>query len=687
MSIKWFRELSRRDTTIAGGKGASLGEMTQAGIPVPPGFVVTTDAFDRFLREAELEADIETILHTVNHEQVSSVERASEHIRALILAAAMPEDLANEITQAFKELNAPLVAVRSSATAEDGAKAAWAGQLESFLNTNDASLLNHVKACWASLFTPRALFYRHEQNLPTQTISVAVVVQAMVESEVSGIAFSVHPISEDRNQLLIEASYGLGEAIVSGQVTPDNYVVEKEPRRILETNVHAKTRGIFGSEHGNAWQDVPVEKRDVSALTTKQIEELAELVIAIERHYGFPCDIEWAFERGTFYIVQSRPITTLKMPTNNPADAVLASDLKHRGVFERVVQFPSIPVIYIEAMLACYEPNAFAASLGLRYAPTTVYWLDDQTEGWIVPQTKIQVTDQAVIELIDRELQRFAQEAQKMLAPIVSRPIPDYVVEELREALLMVNRVSTEIYQRFIFLTDELLNPSDDALIHRLQETRLHLDGLVVNYLFKAYENLICAFTDEYKMSSKIVERATTAELLRALAGETLSETELEGRAIAFVFINGTRHTLLGGEAKAVAHALREQDPTRFNQRAAVQEGQLTGGVGHKGKVTGYVRVLRAADYQNQTAIAALREAQDYILVTPMTRPELVPYIKNAKAFVTDEGGVTCHAAIIAREMGKPCVIGTKFATQMLEDGDLVEVDANEGVVRVLNSS
>lgn len=308
-----FRNLDKNDAALAGGKGASLGEMTQAGIPVPPGFVVLAGTFEKFLAETDLGVEVDAILHAVDHDAMHTVEEASEKIQTLIKKARMPEDIAEEIKKEFKILDAKFVAVRSSATAEDGAENAWAGQLDSFLNTTEENLLEKVQHCWASLFTPRAIFYRFEKNLHKQKISVAVVVQKMVESEISGIAFSVHPVTEDRNQLIIEAGFGLGEAIVSGQITPDSYVVEKNPRNILDINVSTQERGIYRAQNGgNEWRDIPEPQASAQVLTEKQILELSEIILSIEKHYGFPCDIEWAFEGGKFYIVQSRPITTLK---------------------------------------------------------------------------------------------------------------------------------------------------------------------------------------------------------------------------------------------------------------------------------------------------------------------------------------------------------------------------------------
>src|SRR3989344_4287896 len=191
--IKEFKEIGKSDAAIAGGKGASLGEMASAGIPVPPGFVILADAFERFLEETDLNAEIDTVLHTVNQQEMHTVENASAKIQVLILDAKMPEDIAALIQTFYTKLDAQFVAVRSSATAEDSASAAWAGQLDSYLNTTEETLLTNGQKCWASLFTPRAIFYRFEKELHKQKISVAVVVQKMVQSEISGIAFSVHP--------------------------------------------------------------------------------------------------------------------------------------------------------------------------------------------------------------------------------------------------------------------------------------------------------------------------------------------------------------------------------------------------------------------------------------------------------------------------------------------------------------
>ncbi len=312
MFTKTFQNISKKDIDLAGGKGASLGEMTQAKIPVPPGFVVLAQAFDRFLEETDLNVEVQAIFDKINHEDPKSVEQSSKEIRALIRDVKFPEDIGREITKEFNKLGAEFVAVRSSATAEDSAIASWAGELESYLNVTEDNLLELVKKCWSSLFTPRAIFYRFEKELHKQKVSVAVVIQKMVQSEISGITFTVHPVTKDENQMVIEAGYGLGEAIVGGMITPDTYVINKKDFSFVDVNISQQEMMITKKgKQGVEEVGIPQEKQEQQKLANDRIIELAKICQNIEKHYQFPQDIEWAMEDDKFYITQSRPITTL----------------------------------------------------------------------------------------------------------------------------------------------------------------------------------------------------------------------------------------------------------------------------------------------------------------------------------------------------------------------------------------
>lgn len=345
---KTFNQIGKNDVDIAGGKGASLGEMIKVGIPVPEGFVILADAFNYFLEKSGLLAEVESELNKINFNDPNSVEETSERLRGLIEKVEIPAEIAAEVTKGYDQLRSvtkgyEFVAVRSSATAEDSLVASWAGELESYLYTSYDRLFNNIKKCWSSLFTPRALFYRHEKGMIKNHVAVAVVVQRMINSDVSGITFTVHPVTKDLNQMIIEAGWGLGEAIVGGMITPDDYIVSKSQNPITKSQINSKSqiknskqnkmeildiivneqeKMIVAKKDGGTEEvEVPISKQDKQKLTKEQILELSQICQKIEDHYGFPCDIEWAMEEvkseklkvksGRFYIVQSRPITTL----------------------------------------------------------------------------------------------------------------------------------------------------------------------------------------------------------------------------------------------------------------------------------------------------------------------------------------------------------------------------------------
>ncbi len=287
--VKDFKDINKNDVAIAGGKGASLGEMVKAGFPIPLGFVILASVFERFLAETD-----------INKEN-------SEKIRSLILKEKIPEDISEEILKAFNKLKTKYVAVRSSATAEDSKIDSWAGELETYLNSTELILLENIKKCWASLYTARALSYRVERNLHQKQVLVAVVIQKMIQSEISGICFTVHPVTKTKNQMIIEAGWGLGEIIVGGKITPDAYIIDKKNWSIIDVNISEQKIMIVGTKEIK----VPKSKRKKQKLDNRQIIKLAKICKKIEDHYKSPQDIEWAVENNIIYITQSRPITTL----------------------------------------------------------------------------------------------------------------------------------------------------------------------------------------------------------------------------------------------------------------------------------------------------------------------------------------------------------------------------------------
>ncbi len=332
--IVWFEQVGKDDVALVGGKGANLGEMTQAGIPVPPGFVVTAGAYFDFLQASGLKAKVAAALEGLDCRDNEALNRASSVVKGLIMSVPMPEDLAGEIVAAYRKMGLGPVAVRSSATAEDMPEASFAGQQSTFLNIEgENEVVEAVRACWASLFEARAIFYRNENGFDHMKVGIAVPVQRMVQSERSGVMFTVEPVTSDTSKIVVEAVIGLGEAIVSGQVTPDLFVVEKATLKILERNINDQPQQLVrnavadtGLEQ-NEWTPIAGGLGSQPKLTDDEVVQLAELARRVEQHYGCPQDIEWAKEEGCFYLVQSRPVTTIKEGGAPPVQAAADGEI------------------------------------------------------------------------------------------------------------------------------------------------------------------------------------------------------------------------------------------------------------------------------------------------------------------------------------------------------------------------
>jgi pyruvate,water dikinase len=323
--VRGLDALGRGDTVVAGGKGANLGEMTAAGFPVPSGFVVTGQAYLHALDLAGFRQRLLDIVDSADLDDSSALKLASDELRETVKDAGIPDDVRSAVLHAFQGLGPGVrVAVRSSATAEDTAEASFAGMNESFTNVNGATLTDRILDCWASLWGPRVVAYRHSLALIEEP-TIAVVVQKMVDSEASGVMFTVDPISQDPSRMLIEAAYGLGEVVVGGQVEPDTYVLSRSPDlsnldvQLSSARVGSKAYKITRAPDGTETRvDVPATERESRVLDDAQVMEIASLGLRIENHYGSPQDIEWALEDGSFAIVQSRPITTLEAQEGIP---------------------------------------------------------------------------------------------------------------------------------------------------------------------------------------------------------------------------------------------------------------------------------------------------------------------------------------------------------------------------------
>lgn len=313
MPVLWLSDVDKNDIPVVGGKAANLGELLRIEIPVPEGFVVDARTFRDFINRSNLKEKIYGLLKNLDVEKTEELNRTSEEIRKMISNAKMPEDIEREIRKAYKELGngeEVYVAVRSSATAEDLPDASFAGQQDTYLNVKgEDEVVRRVKDCWGSLFTPRAIYYRVQKGFKHEDVSIAVVVQRMVNSEKSGVMFTSHPVTGEK-KCVIEAVFGLGEAIVGGLVTPDTYVYDRIKKKLLEVKI-AEKKFMIVRKNGNERVELGEKGRE-RVLSDEEIKKLVDLGELIEEHYGKPQDVEWAIEGGEVYIVQSRPVTTIR---------------------------------------------------------------------------------------------------------------------------------------------------------------------------------------------------------------------------------------------------------------------------------------------------------------------------------------------------------------------------------------
>lgn len=316
-----------------GGKGASLVTMTEAGMPVPPGFVITTSAFDTFV-DAKLTSQVDELLNNLDTDDVAAVDEASTKIRQLILDCPVPDEIREASRIAYDKLQEQFdqqvpVAVRSSATAEDLPDASFAGQQDTYLWLNGyESVTEHVRHCWASLFTTRAILYRLKNDIPNEGLSMAVVVQKMVNAAAAGVAMTLDPTNGDRSKITVDASYGVGETVVSGTVTPDNIQLDKVTLDIITEHIGDKHVELIPDAATNSLleRDVEPARQEVRSISDEQLIAVAQLAKRAEKHYGTPQDIEWAVdadlpEGENILLLQSRPETvhSTKKPAAKPA--------------------------------------------------------------------------------------------------------------------------------------------------------------------------------------------------------------------------------------------------------------------------------------------------------------------------------------------------------------------------------
>lgn len=371
-----FAELAKDKIDLVGGKGANLGELVRANFPVPDGFCINVEAYKRLV--INLQEDINKILASIDWEKPTVIEEKSLQIRELIMKEEIPGEIAKEIIEGYSQIMGAdqpgwaLVAIRSSATAEDLPEASFAGQQETYLNIQGKKeVLEHVKGCWASLWTTRAMAYRHKQNYDHNMVFLSVVIQLMVEADIAGVAFSVNPLNGKEDEILITSAYGLGEVVVSGTVTPDTFILGKRTLAVLSKELGTKEKQLVGGSEGSTkLLDVPVERSQKFSLSDNQLKELGEIVCRVEEHYHCPQDIEWAFYNTKLYLLQSRPITTLNSCFNQEENLITGklSKLQKFMMDDLLEHYPEAPTSldYAVVLMSYQALLDWGTKLGLK---------------------------------------------------------------------------------------------------------------------------------------------------------------------------------------------------------------------------------------------------------------------------------------------------------------------------------
>ncbi|KKQ64404.1 MAG: Phosphoenolpyruvate synthase [Candidatus Daviesbacteria bacterium GW2011_GWA2_38_24] len=689
---KSLSKLSKKDVAIAGGKGASLGELLQAKILVPNGFVVLTDAFDKFLDDTDLRQEVLAQLDKVDQDKMHTIERASERIQQMILRANMPKEIAEIISKDFSSLGAKYVAVRSSATEEDSNSAAWAGQLETYLNTKEEALLENVKKCWASLFTPRAIFYRFEKKLKESNISVAVVVQEMIESEKAGIAFSVHPVTQDKNQMIIEAIFGLGETIVSGTITPDSYVVSKKDNKIIDINIHEQTKALYKKDGGgNEWRDLD-DKGTEQVLNEKAILKLAGIIKKIESHYNAPQDIEWAFANGKFFITQSRPITTLTR-TSPVSSRALIDTKQYIYVANREITLLEMSLI-IESYRHKYTEVNVLREFGKLLSDQAVIVGKGLSVDMYRTKESIKKAGDCSIALIKNDklfLHNLADISIKIAGKIIRK------IEGLK-ILISNENISQQQLKTFYMTWRELfLNFFPMQVLPLGFERSLEFnekDILIKNkevlinwrdktqYVQMQLEKVFATFLGQTKKKlKKDIRYHSDMEVIQSLTKEKVfNKNDINLRENGYLMIwdfeNEIPYSIYTGKEIIQTVSLLEKEKNIGDKPKNLMHGS---GIG-SGSCKAPAYILENKDDLNDVP-------QGCILVAKVLELEDIHKLKgkNICGVVTEEGGLTSHIAISGRELGVPIVVAVKNVTRLIQKDVLISIDADDGYITINN--
>ena len=802
MSIKFFKSINENDDV--GGKGLSLVKMYKNKFNVPNGYIIISDVFDNFLKENNIKNKIQNIIDNCDINNEENLERSSKEILEIIYKCDISENVKKSIFEYYLKLNCRYVAVRSSATSEDGKDHAWAGQLETYLNIDKNNIIESVKKCYSSVFSPRAIFYRIKNN-DKSDIKVAVVVQEMIQSEVSGIAFSINSTTSKKDEIVIEAGLGLGETVVSGKITPDTYIINKDENKIKSKQIKeqklkmSREEGITKCLKGSSQK----LSDDMILKVSKQVKE-------IEEFYNFPVDIEWAVYKGKVYILQCRPITTVNK-NNNLIDKIINAGNWNFYVSRKFNWFVENTEIYstlekyqkdllgfeiITKNYLCLNGDEYALDKDFdelcskfnNYFENDINFfqkfadiefdLTDKIKNYIKYLQNKNLTILSFTEL-KSEFEDFNDLYIKSFIPGMTRP-DEYLLDCLKKELInlkfnkndienIISKISTcpnyfelsyseehlsllkialkakkgedvqHLLDEHISKYDWIKGPVNFENTHFTKEDYLErLENLKNIDIKEKFENInkvrenndieYNKILNKYKFTNKVKKlikairdfiflRTYTTEysdhlfyvgrntIFREISNRTnigeqdlimLEDKEisnilrnngtmdkdikeiLESRKVGFamIWLDGKIQTVFGNKSIEIQNKIADVYKTLDVEEKSKKV--ISGSIANTGKIKGIARVLN--EYKD---IYKVKKGD--IIVATMTTPDYVSAMEKASGFITDEGGITCHAAILSREFDVPCIVGTLNATKEIKNGQKIELDAYNGKVYILD--
>lgn len=648
--------------TISGGKGANLHKLIRYGFKVPDGFVLNTKAFDLFLAENKLILVLRRELASVRIDDYDSIVRASKRIKDEINNAIFPDKVLRQMQGILSEYPFHSFSVRSSGVFEDNSTNSWAGQFDSFLQVDKNDLPSRIKACWASFFNSQAISYNIRAYKNVKKLKFAVVVQRMVHSEKSGVAFSIEPQKMDFDKIVIEATPGFGENLVSGRNRPFSAVFDKKRKILIEK-----------SSNTNQYSDL---------LTITELKTILDKIVRIEKKMNSPVDVEWSFENGELLFLQVRPITGL------------VTRIKSLKIEGRLPDISNYEVTFRASGISFL----FADILAYAYKHLDPLFVSDKLQFYqYIAKDKIEYAGRYGVNLFSR-VQGFKEYRDRF---------EKYYLDNLDELNEIANqkKITTSSTHRFFnILTslfkyyskmdsyytnlayvysqeDEKVRDNLNSLSQFKDVARLWINNVAIND-----DGQLRAFMlrigQDYSIQKSELECYKIEDIYKLFWGVFLSDKEIESRktAYAIYYINRQRSYLSGNKASEFENRIEFRLDRSNDNRI---QGQVANMV-HK-IVRGRVKLINV-DYGNiekmNRRISEMERGE--ILVSEFTAPELIAACKKAKAIITDMGGMLSHAAIISRELNVPCLVGTGNATRTLKTGDLVQIDFHLGLVTKL---